>query len=222
MELNIGAWLARQSGRALAPWGELGCDVLLERSLEHDLPAVEPHPEATLRLAAPADIDEISRLYSSDPWLYILDGPRMPGDEKKARELYLDRLRRGELCFLATCGKAIAHVNWICFSFAEALPEHPIRLRSGEVFTTDAMTLPAYRGKGLHAFVLRAMLAHARARGDRHAYTLARVDRTDTFKGLFQLGWAECGRVFYFLPRGRTKAWFLWRRGKVEPLFRPA
>src|SRR6266849_1412342 len=60
------------------------------------------------------------------------------------------------------------------------------------------------------------------ARGDRHAYTLGRVDRTDAYKGLFQLGWKECGRVIYFLPRGRTKAWFLRRQGNLEPLFRPA
>lgn len=220
--MNIPARLAQLSGQALARWGELGCDVLLERSLRDDLPVAQPSADVSLRLAVPADIDEISRLYSSDPWLYILEGPPTPGDPERARGLYLDRLHRGELCFLAICGNAIAHVNWICFTFAEALPEHPIRLRKGEVFTTDAITLPAYRGKGLHAFVLRAMLAHARARGDRHAYTLARVDRTDTFKGLSQLGWTECGRVIYFLPRGRTKAWFLWRRGKLEPLFRPA
>lgn len=220
--MNVAPWLARLFGRALAPWGELGCDVLLERSLLDDLPAVKADAEATLRLALPADLDEISRLYSSDPWLYIVGGPPAPDSHEKARELYLDRLRRGELCFLAMSGDAIAHVNWICFTWGEALPDHPIRLHNGEVFTTDAFTLPAFRGKGLHAFVLRAMLAHARARGDRHAYTLARIDRTDTFKGLFQLGWRECGRVIYFLPQGHTKAWILWRRGKLEPLFRAA
>jgi GNAT superfamily N-acetyltransferase len=220
--VSIGPWLARRLGRALARWGELGCDVLLDRSLQDDLPPVETDAAVTLRLALPADLDAISRLYSSDPWLYILEGPPMPGDHEKACALYLDRLRRGELCFLAMSGDAIAHVNWICFKWGDALPEHPIRLREGEVFTTDAITLPAFRGKGLHAFVLRAMLDHARARGDRHAYTLARVDRTDTFKGLHQLGWKECGRVIYFLPRGRTRAWFLWRCGNVEPLFRPA
>jgi hypothetical protein len=220
--MSVAAWLARRSGRALAPWGELGCDVLLERSLQDDLPAVKPDAEVSLRLALPSDIDEISRLYSSDPWLYLGEGPPTPASRAKARELYLDRLRRGERCYVAVCGEAIAHVNWICFSWGDALPEHPIRLRAGEVFTTDAITLPAFRGKGLHAYVLRAMLADARARGDRHAYTLARVDRTDTFPGLFQLGWRECGRVIYFQPRGRTKAWFLWRRGDVEPLFRPA
>ena len=220
--MNVAPWLARMSGRALAPWGELGSDVLLERSLQDELPAANPDVEVKLRLALPADIDEISRLYSSDPWLYIYEGPRITGSQEIARELYLDRLRRGELCFLAMSGKEIAHVNWTCFTWGDALPEHPIRLRSGEIYTTDAVTLPAFRGRGLHAYVLRAMLAHARARGSRHAYTLARVDRTDTYKGLFQLGWSECGRVIHFLPRGRTKAWFLWRQGNLEPLFRPA
>ena len=220
--MSVAAWLARLFGRALAPWGELGCDVLLERSLQDDLPPVKPEAEVTLRLALPTDIDEISRLFSSDPWLYLGEVPPTPASRAKARELYLDRLRRGELCFLAMSGEAIAHVNWICFTWGDALPEHPIRLRDGEVFTTDAITLPAFRGKGLHAYVLRTMLAYARERGYRHAYTLARIDRTDTFPGLFQLGWRECGRAIYFLPRGRTKAWFLWRRGNLEPLFRPA
>jgi GNAT superfamily N-acetyltransferase len=219
--MNLAAWLARLFGRALAPWGDLGCAVLLERSLLDDLPAVKPDLEVTLRLAYPADLEEISRLYASDPWLYIVEGPPGPGSHEQALDLYLDRLRRGELCFLAMSGDTIAHVNWVCFSWGDALPDHPIWLRKGEVFTTDAFTLPAFRGKGLHAFVLRAMLERARARGNRHAYTLTRVDRTDTFKGLFHLGWRECGRVIYFLPRGSTKAWFLWRTGKLEPLFRP-
>jgi hypothetical protein len=220
--VSVAAWLARVFGRALARWGELGCEVLLERSLLSDLPAVQPDVAVTLRRALPADIDRISRLYSSDPWLYLVEGPPTPGSHDKACDLYLDRLRRGELCFLAMSGDTIAHVNWVCFSWGDALPEHPIRLRDGEVFTSDALTPPAFRGKGLHAFVLRAMLVHARARGYRHAYTLGRVDRTASYKGLTQLDWRICGHVIYFLPRGHTKAWFLWRHGKVEPLFRSA
>lgn len=220
--MSAAPWLARLFGRALAAWGELGCEVLLERSLLDDLPVVKPNAAATLRLAVPTDLDEITRLYASDPWLYIAEGPPTPGSYKKARDLYLDRLQRGELCFLAIVGDTIAHVNWICFAWGEALPSHPIRLRKGEVFTTDALTVSAFRGKGLHAFVLRAMLEHARARGDRHAYTLARVDRIHIYKGLFQLGWKICGRIIYFLPVGRSKAWFLWRQGKLEPLFRSA
>lgn len=220
--MNIVPWFWGLLDRVLAPWGEVGRDVLLERPLHEDLPAATPGADVTLRQALPADLDEIVRLYSADPWLYLGEGPPTPGSHEKVRELYLDRLRRGELCFLAMSGDEIAHVNWICFTWGDALPGHPIRLHRGEVFTTDALTPMPYRGKGLHAFVLRAMLAHARARGDRHAYTLARVDRADTYKGLFQLGWRECGRAIYFLPRGRTEARYLWRRGKLEPLFRPA
>lgn len=216
------AWLVGVSGRALARWGELGCDVLLGRSLLAELPAVQqPKVEVSLRLAGAHDIDFITRLYASDPWLYLGETEPTPGDHEIARERYLDRLRRGEVCFLAMAEDAVAHVNWICFRWGDALPEHPIRLRDGEVFTTDALTLPAFRGKGLHAFVLRAMLTYARERGYRQAYTLGRLDRTASYKGLFQLGWKVCGRVFYFLPRSRTRAWFLWRQGDVEPLFRP-
>ena len=220
--MNLAPLFWQQLGRALARAGDLGCDVLLQRSLLDDLPAVKPDVEVTLRKALPADLDRIIPLYSSDPWLYLGESSPLPGGLEKARELYLDRLRRGEICFLAMCGDAIAHVNWTCFTWGDALPEHPIRLRAGEVFTTDAVTPPAFRGKHLHPFVLRAMLSHARERGYRHAYTLSRIDRTDSLKGLFQLGWRECGRVIYFLPQGGTKAWFLWRQGNLEPLFRPA
>jgi GNAT superfamily N-acetyltransferase len=220
--MNVAAWLARLFGRALAAWGEFGCVVLLERSLLSDLPAMKADVEVTLRLALPTDIDVICRLYSSDPWLYLGDGMPSFGSHQKACELYLDRLRRGELCFLAMSGDAIAHVNWICFSWGDALPDNPFRLGDGEVYTTDGFTLPAFRGKGLHALVLRSMLAHARGRGYRSAYTLGRVDRTASYKGLAQLGWTICGHVIYFLPRGHTKPLFFWRQGKVEPLFRPA
>ena len=95
--MNIAPWLARAAGRALGPFGELGCDVLLERSLLDEIPAVPPHPEVSLRLAGAADLDQITRLYSSDPWLYILEGPTLREGLPKARELYLERLERGEL-----------------------------------------------------------------------------------------------------------------------------
>jgi hypothetical protein len=220
--MNIAARLYPAFSRTVARWGELGCDDLLEQSLRHDPPAVKPVADVSLRQAVPADLDEIIRLYATDPWLYIGEASPTPGGDARARELYLDRLRRGEICFLAMCGDAIAHVNWICYHWGDALPEHPIRLRTGEIYTTDAITPAAFRGKGLHAFVLRAMLVHARAQGYRHAYTLARADRTEVYNGLARVGYRKCGRVIYFVPRGRTRAWFLWRQGNLEPLFRSA
>lgn len=66
------------------------------------------------------------------------------------------------------------------------------------------------------------MLAHARSRGVRQAYTLARVNREATFKAFTPLGWKQCGRDIYFRRRTWNHAWFLWRDGNAEPLFRPA
>ena len=220
--MDITARLYPLLARALAHWGELGCEDLLELSLQPELPPVQAIAGVVLRQAVEADIDEIIGLYATDPWLYLADWAPTPGDPDQTRELYLDRLRRGELCLLATIGDAIAHVNWSCFSWGDTLPEQPLRLRPGEVYTTDAITAPAFRGKGLHALVLRAMLEHARQRGVRRAYTLARVDRSATYKALFEVGYRRCGRLIYFLPKGKPRTWILSRQGNLEPLFRAA
>ncbi|MDI1283042.1 MAG: hypothetical protein PSV46_01485 [Reyranella sp.] len=206
--------------RVISPFGDFCCGILFERSLLDPLPVAKTSVDVILRQATEADIGEICRLYSTDAWLYLGKASAKGGVDTAARELYRDRLRRGELCFLAISDGEIAHVNWVCSTWGDALPGNPIRLKPGEIYTTDALTTDRFRGKGLHAVVLRAMLEHAQVRGDRHAYTLARLDRADSHKGLFQLGWRECGRAIYFLPRHSERPWFLGCKGKLEPLFR--
>ncbi len=93
-------------------------------------------------------------------------------------------------------------------------------MRPGEVYTTDAFTPPAFRGKGVHGLVLGTMLDQARRLGARHAYTLGQLDRPDAHKGLRALGWEECGRVYFFLPRGAARTPLMLRRGMTQPLFR--
>lgn len=216
LEMNWRGQLWERLKRALTPGGELCCDILFERSLLAPLPQPKAQLDVTLLQATEFDLDAICRLYSSDSWLYLGETSTDPG----ARNLYLDRLRRGELCFMAFSGAEIAHVNWICRHWGDAIPGHPVRLLPGEVYTTDAFTLEPFRGLGLHALVLRAMLARAQACGAHHAFTLARSDRTNSHKGLLALGWKECGRIVYFLPRGGRAPWFLWRKGRLDPLFR--
>jgi GNAT superfamily N-acetyltransferase len=220
---SLSARLWQRMGWAAAPFGELTCAILLDRSLVDPLPEARTAVRVSLRHAVEADMDAVCDLYSGDSWLYLGEAPGQAGSHAAARALYIERLRRGEICFLALSDGAIAHVNWLCSSWGDALPGHPIRLRSGEVYTTDGLTTEEFRGKGLHAHVLRAMLEHASARGARHAYTLAKVDRIDAHKGLFHLGWRERGRVVYFLPRSRKLPWLLSCTGDLEPLFqRPA
>jgi GNAT superfamily N-acetyltransferase len=200
----------------VSPVGELACAIFFDRPLDGPVAAGTNRLDATLRLASEADIDAICRLYSGDEWLWLGKGP---GDQS-ARALYLDRLRRGELCYLAYVEGEIAHVNWTCFAWGDALPGYPIRLRDGEIYTTDALTTERFRGKGLHAFVLGTMLGEARNRGARQAFTLGRRDRPAAVTGLQALGWRECGRVVYFQPRGLDRALVLSRSGETDPLFR--
>lgn len=220
--MDVASWICPRLSKWLERWGDLGCEYLLAVSLDGDLPPADPPAGVALRLATPEDIDAVIRLYANDPWLYLGDWAPVPGDTGQIREMYLDRLRRGELCFMAMSGDEIVHVNWSCYRWGDLLPDQPFRLRAGEVYTTDAVTVPAFRGRGLHAFVLRSMLAHAKALGMRLAYAQARVDRNATWKALFQVGFRKQGRLIYFLPRGGARPWFLSRRGNLEPLFRAA
>jgi GNAT superfamily N-acetyltransferase len=182
--------------------------LLFERSLLEAMPSMPNNLDLSIRLATEDDLSEICRLYAADDWLWL--GSLDP---------YRDRLRRGERCYLAFAGGELAHVNWTCFQWGDALPGRPLVLRQGEVYTTDAFTPPAFRGKGVHALVLGRMLSDARSGGARQAYTLGQLDRPDAHKGLLALGWHEIGRVAYFQRRSRPGALFLWSTGATAPLF---
>jgi GNAT superfamily N-acetyltransferase len=214
VKLGSRLWQALRVGTS--PIGELTCAILFERSLAQPVETAANRLDATLRLASENDIDTICRLYAGDEWLWL--GRSL--DDRLGRDLYIERLRRGELCYIASVGGEVAHINWTCLAWGDALPGHPIRLRPGEVYTTDAFTPPRFRGKGIHAFVLGTMLDEARQRGARQAWTLGQLDRPAALTGLRALGWQECGRVIYFLPRGACRTPFLVRRGRTDPLFR--
>ena len=202
--------------RAIAPLGDLCCVLFFERSLVEPVTVVPNRLDATIRLAKEEDLGAICRLYADDPWLWL---GSHPGDTA-AEQLYRDRLLRGERCYLAFVGDHLAHVNWTCYRWGDALPGRPLRLGSGEVYTTDAFTPAAFRGQGIHALVLGTMLRDARAQGARHAFTMGQLDRPDALKGLRALGWRETGRVVYFQPRASAKALCLHRTGNTAPLFR--
>lgn len=208
--------LWRWARKGAARVGDLCCALLLERSLVDRVP-VRARGDVSLRLATQDDVDMICNLYSDDPWLWLGSGP---DSWSRARQLYADRLARGERCYLAFVDGELGHINWTCCRWGDALPGQPIWLRPGEVYTTDALTPVKFRGQGLHALVLGTMLNDARDLGARHAYTLGQLDRPDALKGLYSLGWREIGRVTYFQLRGRDSAVYLSRRGVTAPLFR--
>jgi hypothetical protein len=215
------------------PFGTLTVEVLLFRDLTQPLQPISSDFDVVIRLAAEADLTWVTQLYSGEPYLYLghdqlrgragdhLDGEKPSGVDASALKAYRDRIRRGEKCFLAFVGAEIAHVNWLCFSWGEeAVPGHPIILRPGEAYTTDALTLEKFRGENIHAVVLREMLRTAQLAGCYRAFTVTQVERHRSFRALSQLGWQVHGRFLCFTARNSGKSRLIGLRGSIEPLLR--
>jgi GNAT superfamily N-acetyltransferase len=210
--------LARTLNRLLAPRAELCCDILYELSLANPLPDAPCALDVEIRLATAADLDLVLQAYAPDPFLFLGDLAADGSVPAEVRKLYADRLDRGELCFIGSVGGEPAHLNWTCLTWGDAVPGRPIVLRGNEAYTTDGFTYPAFRGKNVHAHVLRAMLEYARGLGRTVAYTLAGGDRPEGQKGLHKLGWREIGRVHYLLHGNGYKAAILRRVGRLDPI----
>jgi hypothetical protein len=133
-DLRKRAW--QWSKRVTASFGELTCALFYERSLAETVRPPSNPLGASIRLAEESDLDTICQLYADDPWLWLGDGPR----DQAARGLYLDRLRRGERCFLAFVDGVLAHANWTCFTLGAT----PCRdIRSGCVRARSTPPMPS-------------------------------------------------------------------------------
>jgi hypothetical protein len=219
-------WIAYALQILLAPLAKVTIEILLERDLSAEVESICARIPLTIREAEETDLDHITSLYSEDPYLYLghlpvtSRGTSARTIEPAAREQYRNRLMRGEKCFLALVGSEIAHINWVCFSWGEAMPGHPIFLQADEVYTTDAFTPPTFRGQNIHAMVLSYMLRHAQHQRRRRAYTVTRLDRRASFGALRQLRWRVAGQVLCIIPRGTDRSWLLKLSGRIDPLLR--
>jgi L-amino acid N-acyltransferase YncA len=228
--------LGHTLARLLSPLGALSLEVLLERDLTTTVESISAGVPVAIREAMDADLDRITSLYSQDSYLYLGDEPISQSNKRgsgadsemvyravdpKAREQYRDRMRRGEKCFLALVGSEIAHVNWLCFSWGEAVPGHPIFLQPGEVYTTDAFTLDKFRGQNIHGHILSEMLRYAQNKGYLRAYTVTRLARPASMRAFHQLGWRTVGKLLCFIPRRTDRCcWLLKLSGRIDQLFR--
>jgi GNAT superfamily N-acetyltransferase len=212
--------------KLVSPLGRLSVELLLRRDLKGPIPPISANVEVTIRPTAEGELDRVARLYSRDPYLYLGDAPSAAlnadtsESDPNALELYRERMRRGEKCFLALVGSEIAHVNWTCFQWGEAIAGRPLVLRAGQVYTTDAFTVEKYRGQNIHAAVLGEMLRYAQRAGCHTAYTVTRQDRRRSFRAFRQLGWHVIGRLLCFTPRWAETSWILRVSGCTDGFFR--
>jgi GNAT superfamily N-acetyltransferase len=183
--------------KLVSPLGDLGINILYAKDLTAEIPPVAPRVAATIRLGTEADVEALLTLQRYKP-----------GDDEtgEQRSKYLDRLRRGETCFLVCVGSELVAFDWMCRQWGEAIPAFPIVLDPGECYGAEAFTSPLWRGLGLHKYVNNYMLRFAQSLGCRRCYTTADLVTWRSRRNLRWLGWQVFGVVLWCQ---------LWRTGKV-------
>ena len=212
--------------KLVAPLGELSMEMLYDRDLTDEIAPLPARANVIIREASAADINAILRLEG----LPIADdetGSEVTQAPPKAieevaffRRLFAERLECRESCFLGFIGPELAHVNWLCWRAAEAIPGYPIVLLPDEAYETDAFTAPRWRRWGIHKYVHNEMLRRARTRGCRRAYTMANFARRRSRLGSLRLGYRLYGALLYFVPRGTEHIYIFRLRGRLDILLR--
>src|SRR5579862_6973546 len=128
--------------KLVSPIGRLGVYILYEKDLTLKIPPVEARVPATIRQGTEEDIDAVLALQG-----YSLGAESDEGERTlKQRTIYLDRLRRGETCFLVFVDSELVAFDWMCRQWGEAVPGFPIILEPGEFYGAEAYTAPLWRG----------------------------------------------------------------------------
>ena len=134
----------------------------------------------------------------------------------------LRQFHAGEECYVARVDGVIAHCNWIRYHGCGRVDGRPVTLETGEVYTTDAFTGEAFRGRGLHELVLSYMLEQARVRGNHRAYTITDMMKAGSRRGVKRLAWERRGVILYVTPRAMGRTWLFRLSGDLEPIFSQA
>ena len=154
--------LRRSANRLTSPWLEFGSVTFFRRSLDGGPEVPRARPGLEIFEASLADVSLI--LEASDP--------------RRTCRIVRDRLRRGDLCFMALdpSGRPI-HSGWATVVGAH-VPElgRDIVLRRHEAYLYDAFTPPSRRGTGAFGFVLDHLFAKLQGLGARVVYSYVRSD----------------------------------------------
>ena len=217
--------------KVCSPIAKLDLQILFEIDLKQPIEQRQARLDCVIEAAGETDLDEILDLQVQLP------PPESLGEMTDSQELqyaqtarvrdrgkrsFEQALRAGERCFVARIGGRIAHSNWIRFHDCGPAEGRPVDLMPGEVYTTDAFTGDAWRGKGLHEAVLTHMLRFAQQRGCHRAYTITDLFKAGSRRGVRRVGWQQRGLILYLTPRGLGRTWLLRISGNLEPMFRYA
>jgi GNAT superfamily N-acetyltransferase len=142
-------------------------------------PVAEARAEIPVELVRATPEDVVAAADIADPGL---------------RDKFLARLEDGMSCFVAKVDGRVVAYNWTRYRSGEDEGDE-IHLGDGEIYTTDAFTAEAFRGRKIHSATLAYMLRVAKGEGYRHAYTMGSVLKLGSRKALPGVGWRLAGRV---------------------------
>jgi len=189
--------------KCVSPLGRLELAILYEMDLTRPIERIRAKVETTLAQATPSDVKELSDHTSSMP------------------EATIQRVQRGEVCFIARVGPRIVHSNWLSFRWKESLAGRFIVLDEDAAYCGDAYTDAAWRGLGIHTEVNSTMLRFLQEKGFRRAYTWAYADNRSSRKTMERVGWRRSGVMLAFTPR-RARQAHIWRiSGRLDPFIGP-
>jgi hypothetical protein len=186
---------------AAAPFGTATLYVMYRKDLTRPITPYRARVPVEVTRAAPDEIEAVARIESAD--------------EAFVR-MFRNRARRGQMCFVARVNGEVVACDWVC-PRPEAVPGGVAALRPGEVYCTDAYTVPAWRGRNIHPELNSRMLIAAQEAGYRIAYTLTNVVNPRSWKVAFRAGWEFSGTYIYFRSSrtGRERIWRL--AGSIYP-----
>lgn len=224
---HVLAW--RALAKALSPFAEVSLQMLFEYDLAREIPDRPARIDCVVEQAGEADIRAIVLHRSPRP--EPRDQARSSGDDGRdqaleerrleaACEYVADLMHAGEECFVARVDGEIAHSNWIRFPMCKQTAHSQIRLRAGEVYTTEGVTSVQWRGKGLHEAVNVRLLQRARSLGFERAYTITDLTKAGARRGVKRIGWRLRGYYLIVTVRGASRSRKLCLKGDVEPIFR--
>ncbi len=192
--LNILTWL-------LGWFGQSRLIFIYRRDLQKPFVPQQARVPVTVSRAVEADVEEMAALEDED-------ADRV--------EIYRNRLRRGDQCFVGRIDGRIVATDWMRFGTAWSWAD--IRVEDGDIYMTDAYAAPEWRGNRIAAAIHSKMLAYAQSRGFRHSYSILDANNANSWAMLPRMGWELTGVLLSFQSRAMDERRFWTVSGSPYPM----
>jgi len=190
-----------------SPLLRLGTIYFFVRELDENLPETKNPPGLTLRPASVIDLPLMAAAW---------------GDDGHTIEKLHDRLRNGDVCFMALDPNSrIVHARWATSQRAN-IPDlgMDLILGPGEAFTYDSYTVPESRGRRIDSIVRCYALNWLRANGVVRACTFVRGDNPASLRAVRRL--QQPAGTFRYLKLRGFKPWVMGKPASSLPPLVPA